>query len=507
VGPADLIEARVWRLTRRQYDNTVRDLLGDTSGPARAFLPEEGGTGFDNAEGALAFKDTNMADFQKAAIKLAADTVAKPDRLNAVFPCGEAKLDDDACSRDFVVAFGRRAFRRPLDPAEVTAYTAHLTLAQQKLDARAGVQAVIEAMLASPHFLFRVEIGGKPDAKGRVTLTPHELATQLSYLLWNSMPDPMLAAAADSGALADRAELERQARRLLDDPRAKATVGDFFLQVMGYDALDEAAKTGAYATPFKNVKPSLADETLRFVDQVLWTDDGTFGKLLGAPYTMANSTIATGYGAMGSTSTSTWQKLDLDAKDRAGLLTQLGLMAATSHPGGTSPVQRGKFVSERVLCVEIPDPPPDVMASEPAASTSKTTRQRYEMHATVGSCAACHKLLDAPGYAFEHLDPAGRVRRTENGQPVDTTGSLSGTDVDGPFTNVGELAKKLAGSAQAQACLTKQVFRYATGRHEGAADAGTITALLGRMQGAGGRVKELFLGQILSERFATRRAE
>lgn len=503
---ASPVSARIWRLTRAQIDLALADLLGDKSRPASALEPEPADSGYANVEAQLTISDTFMDAYSRAIQKILAETIAS--RLPAVFPDGEAKLGDDAAVKAWVGRFGRRAFRRPLTQAEVDAYFALYGTYKPKLDAKTAVTLVLEAMLQSPHFLFRSELGdGRPDARGRVTLTPHEVAAQLSFYLTNGLPDAELDAAADSGAIVNRAELERHARRLVEGDRAKAVVWDFFFQYLEYNLLEqELNKTGAATNVFDPAKPSLTKETETFVKELLWNDDAAFSKLVGGAFTFVDTPLAKLYGVT-DPGAGKWGKVMLDSKDRAGIMTHAALMARFSHAAETAPILRGNFLVNRVLCIDFPPPPDGATDMQAPPDASKTMRQRVTELTQGAGCIGCHAIINQPGFALEHLDQFGRVRRMEGPNPIDTSIKLTGAgDVDGAYANIGELAAQIGASTKAKECLSRQLFRFATGGRERMDDEGAIAEMAAGFSGANGNVKELLLTHVLSERFVTRKA-
>jgi hypothetical protein len=507
------VDARIWRLTRKQIDLSAADLLGDKTAPAAAIeQPEPADSGFANTEASMLLNDAFLASWSRAVSKLVGETLA--GRLSTVFPEGETKLGDDAVVKAWVVRFGRRAFRRPLAQAEVDTYFGLYATYKPKLDAKTAFGLVLEAFLQSPHFLFRTELGsGKPDARGRVTLTPHEVAAQLGYYLTNGLPDAELDAAADAAdpvrSILSRAELEKHARRLLASDRAKATFWDFFFQYLDYDLLpQELNKTGSATNVFNPAKPSLTKESETFIKDLIWTDDAAAGKLFSASHTFVDSALSRLYG-VADPGAGKWAKVMLDAKDRAGVLTHAAVMARFSHPTETSPILRGYFVAERVLCVDFPPPPEGAADTKPSTDPNKTTRQKVaELTEGATTCGGCHKVINPPGYLFEHLDQFGRVRRTEGPNlPINTAVTLAGAgDVDGAFMNVGEFAIKLAASQRARECLSRQVFRFAHGAKDRPEDQGAVAEMLAAFNKGNGNLKELLLSHVLSERFITRRA-
>lgn len=497
---------RIWRLTRDEYDHSVRDLLGDTSRPASRLLSREPAEhGFDSHEPSLGvWTQAELVELERAAQDVAARAVR--DRLAEIVPCAAAELATDACGRTFVERFGRRAFRRPLSEDEIAAYAGLFTSTRDALDAQAGYQIVIEAFLQSPSFLFRTELGaGDASRRGEHPLTPHELAAALSYFLWDTIPDDALDAAADSGALGDPAELERQARRMLDDDRARPALASFWLQLLGYDRLD-AAKDEAVYPEFEALVPSMREETARFVAHVALDDaGGDLEALLTLPTAFVDARLAELYG-LAAPGTS-WEQVALDPAQRGGLLTHAGLLAAWATPTASSPVRRGYFVTTRLLCQELPDPPEGVAIADPPADGTRTTRERFERHSSDPSCSGCHQLLDPRGFPLEHFDGIGRWRDEENGVAIDASGTLVGTDVDGEVEGARALATSLAASADVRACLVRQTFRWAAGRMEAEADAPTLAEMTEHFETNDARLRELVLGYVLTDAFRTRRTQ
>jgi len=194
----------------------------------------------------------------------------------------------------------------------------------------------------------------------------------------------------------------------------------------------------------------------------------------------------------------------VDGAFRGGLLTQGGLLSLLGKANQTSPVHRGKFVREQLLCMELPPPPADLMIKPPELSATLTTRQRFEQHAADGSCSGCHRLMDPIGLGFERFDGAGLYRDTENGQPVDDSGQLTDTDVDGPFRGALELGAKLASSAQVRSCVATKWFRYGYGRGETDADGCSLAAIQARFAGGGYKVRDLLASLVETDAFLYR---
>ena len=491
------------RMTRVEYDNTVRDLLGDATAPAKSFPPEEQALGFDNNATALIVTSLLAEQYMNAAESLATAAVT---RLDKIAPTCDAAKTEDACAKQFVQTFGKRALRRPLADDEVTKFLTVYTAGRTGGSYADGIKLVIEAMLQSPHFLYRVEFGsGAADAK-TLPLTHYEMASRLSYFIWASMPDDSLLTAAETGALGTPDQVAAQARRMLKDPRARESVAYFHAQWLELNKLDEISKAGSV---FPEYTPAIHDamstEVTTFVDQVFWSD-GTIESLLTAPYTYANGALATWYGAT-APSGSGFVKVPLDASKRAGIMTQGALLSLHAHANQTSPVHRGKFVRERLLCQPLPPPPADLVIIPPDPKPGSTTRDRFAQHDKDPKCGSCHHLMDPIGFGFENYDGVGRWRDKDATLPVDASGEvIDGGDANGKFVGAVALAKQLAASEQVHQCVVTQWFRYTYGRGETEADKCTMEALNKKYTEAKHDGRELMVALTQTPAFRFRRA-
>lgn len=499
-GPAPLR-----RLTQLQYDNTIRDLLGDTSQPSQSFPPDQKQGDFTNTAVALTVSPLLAQGYQSAAEAVATRAVAKGATF---FGCDPVKAGEDACAKTFVDAFGKRAYRRPLTAAESAALFALYTANRTNADFNNGVQAVIELVLQSAAFLYLPEIGsvdGKKD--DAVPLTSYEMASRLSYLLWNSMPDDALFAAAATDALKTPDQIATQARRMLGDPKAHSAVEDFFAQWLHVKDLASVAKDPGVYPDFDNtMRAAMQAETLAFVDWVIWQSDARVETLLTAPVSFVNVSTAKVYGITGVTST-TPVKTDLDPKQRAGILTQPAILTSLSKPDRSSPVVRGKFIRERFLCQPVSPPPTDIIITPPKITPGVSTRDAFSQHSVDPKCSGCHKLMDPIGFGFEAFDGIGRFRTMDQGRPVDSSGSLLGSDVDGAFNGAPELAKKLAGSQEVRDCVAVEWFRYGHGRGETPDDACSLDTLKKAFTAANYDVRELIVAITQTNAFRYRPAQ
>ena len=491
------------RMTQSQYNNTVRDLLGDKTHPADTFPPDQTTGTFSNNAASQTVSPLLAQSYQQAAEALAATAVTNK---SALLPCDPAKAGEDACAKQFVQTFAKRAYRRPVAQAEVDALVALYTTNRQGATFENGIQAVLEAVLNSATFLYMPEVGLIDQSKPNdiVPLAPYEMASRLSYFLWNSMPDDALFAAADAGKLAAVEDVAAQARRMIADPKAHDATREFFDQWMNLKALAAASKDSAtYPAYTAGVEASMLAETRAFLDYVMWQGDGHVETLLTAPLSFLDANTAKIYGVPAPNG-SGLVKTQLDPTQRAGILTQPAVLTALAKPNQSSPILRGKFVRERLLCQQLPPPPPGLVIVPPEVKPGSTTRQRFGEHDKNPACAGCHSLMDPLGFGFEHFDGIGVWRTTDQGLPVDATGKVTSSDVDGPFDGVSDLAKKLAGSKQVQECVATEFYRYTLGRAETDADKCSLDAVKATFASKSYDMKELLVAITVTDAFRYR---
>jgi hypothetical protein len=479
------------RLTRTQYDNSIKDLLGMDLGLSQHFSEDELAGPFAGNY----FTPVSESQYSQYATAAATAAAKAVERLPQLLPCAAAA--DDACATQYIRQFGRRAYRRPLTDDEVTRYQALYQMGRTTGDFATGIALVTEGLLESPNFLYLVE--------GPGPLTQHQLAARLSYFLWNAPPDAKLSSLADAGGLRTPDDLRAEAKRLLADPRAQAMMDDFHLRWLNLTKLDILQKDATKFPDFETWHPLMREELTRFTGFVMGPQgDGKLETLLTAPFTFANAELGKLYDAK---VTGDWQKVDLDPTKRGGILTQSAFLATHGHEG-SAPIFRGIAVREQLFCVDLPPPPPNADALFPPPAPTKTTRERLQMHRAAPQCASCHELMDTLGYAFESFDDIGRYRTTENGVPIDDSASLVGTgDSDGSFKGPIELGRRLAKSQQVQQCVATQWFRYAMGRTETALDQCTMDHVFQSFKSSDFSIPELVLALVQSDGFRVRRAE
>jgi hypothetical protein len=488
------------RLTHREYDNTLRDLLGDTTSPARAFPAEEELNGFTNNAATQTISPVLAEKYMLAASDVA-ERAAQD--LGKLLPCDPAKVGEDVCARRFIQQMGTRAFRRPLTQATEDQLFAVYAAGKASTNFRTGIQMALEVMLQSPEFLYLVE-SGTPMA-GRPTvleLDGYSLASRLSYLLWGSLPDKELFEAAAEGRLSSPDELAAQARRMLKDPRARGVVREFHVQWLGLGKIDELAKDHEHFPNFSpDIRPHLRAEADAFLDHVVFEGKGTLKELFTAPYTFVDAPLAAYYGLTAPRGEG-MVKMELPDNRGAGVLSQGGLMAVLAKPTETSPILRGKFIRERVLCQMIP-PPPDDAVIAPDTDPNATARERLAEHRKNPSCGGCHIRMDPIGFGFEKFDGIGRYRELEpRGIPVDDSGDVDGT----AFRGVKELGALLADDPKVQSCVVKQWFRFAHGRADTDQDACTLSSLEAAFARSNGSIQDLLINLTQTEAFRFRAA-
>ncbi len=492
------VDAPARLLTRNEYNNTVRDLLGDATRPADRFPPEPRVLGFENNSDAHRVNSLLVSRYLEAAESVSARALA--ERRAQLIPCDPATIGEEACGDQFLGQFATRAFRRPLTDEERTSLTSFFSGTLAKEGFGAAVEWTIQVVLQSPQFLYRVERAEHGD--------PHELASRLSYFLWSSMPDDALLEAARTGELATEAGLEQQARRMLKDPKAIDTVQSFFRQWLHLDGMEKLEKnTTAHPEFVDGVAPAWRRGLELFIEDSVWNGEGTLEALFTSPALFVDEHTAPIYGMELPTGTGPFARMEMSVTERRGLLTQPGLLAALAGPYDSSPVQRGVFVRERFLCEALPAPPANISIVPPDPDPNSTTRERFSQHTADPTCAGCHQLIDPVGFGFEQYDALGRFRAAENGKPIDASGEVTGVRdpaLAGPFNGAAELSERFARSPLVRDCVATQWYRYAAGRLEATEDGCSLRDVKLHFARSGGDFRELLVAIIQTPAFRTR---
>jgi hypothetical protein len=496
-------EAQLHRLTVLQYQNSVRDLFGEDIEVPTDLEPDSKLHGYTSvATGELTIAPIAAEKYEAAARALAHQVVSDEARRAALIGC---ELGDDACLQDFFHRLGRRAWRRPLLTAEVEDLMGVVETAGTAIgDGWTGVEFGIAAVLQSPYFLYRVEVGHlDEDHPARLALDGYEMATRLSFLLWNTTPDDELLDAAGRGDLDSAAGVRAAAERLLASPRARDAVVAFYSEYLNFDRFASLSKNSA---EFPEYTPELVagmqGEILHLFAWIVFDQKADYRDILTTTTTFVNPQLAALYGLEPITdpaapTAETFVQRDLGATGRGGLLTSAGLLALYAHDTVTSPTLRGKFVRQNLLCEDIPPPPPGVMTSLDGVE-GDSLRERLEAHRNDPVCGACHSKMDPIGFGFESFDPIGRLRSEEApGVPVDATGDLDGVPFDGPQ----ELQAMLVDDPRVPACFARQLYRFATGHLELPRELPLIERLADDFADADYRVADLLIELVASDGF------
>jgi len=416
--------------------------------------------------------------------------------------CAEGEV---GCTEDTVGRFAERAWRRPITDTELTALVEFVDFAQSEGESwEAGLKLAMKSALVSPHFVFRVELDPDPSSLEQHPLGDYELASRLSYFLWSSMPDDALFAAAKAGGLNDPDAIAEQVERMLADPKSKALAENFAGQWLYTRALnDELVKDSQTYPDFDTaLREDMRTEMELLIAAVI--DEGRgLDELFMGQETFVNDRLAAFYG-LPPVGTDEFVRVSLEGTSRKGLLTTGGLMSVLSHPNVTSPIKRGKWVVEQLLCIEPPPPPPDVVTTVDPSFDEGPMRERLAKHREDPSCAACHQLMDPVGLAFEHYDGIGAWRDTEGPYEIDPSGTLP---IGGDFADALEMVDLIASSEEFSQCVAEKVLLYGLGRGIESYDDDVIVEAADAFVSSGYRLETLLVGLATSDNFRMRRGE
>lgn len=483
------IFTRVQRLTSRQWQNAVTDILRLRNPPAlsAAFAPLPSGlTTFDNNERALFVDQRRFDDFESGAEAAAALATGSPEALAALYPGSDAA--------GFVRAFGRRAFRRPLTPEEEAKYQEVFALGERLYGEgfANGAALVIRAMLESAHFLYRTELG-PADAP----LSAFELASKLSFWLLDTTPNDALLDAAASGKLETDEQLVATARGMLEDPRSSAVMRDFHGQLWHASSLLELSKPGVAAYD-PAINPELLQASNAFFDLIFERSLG-LRELLTSQQAYVGPGLAPLYGL--SAPASGIELRDVGSA-RSGFFMQVPFLALWGLNVEPHSIQRGFQLEASLLCGPSRPPPNAVLPPVPSAAPGQTNRQAItQMNSNCGG--SCHRYIDSLGFALENFDGLGRERKLDQGLPVDTSGTYPLAEGNRSFADGPDLMRTLANSTQVHTCYSKQLTSYALGRDLVESDRPLLESLakVSRSQS----LKELVIALVHDPLFRTRK--
>lgn len=497
------------RLSRAEYENSVRDLFG-MAFPIAGLFPADGagGEGFDNTGNALYISAIQAEKYLKAADVVVETALPEKDgnaevraRLIPASPGRGAK--EHAAARQAITSFLERAWRRPVTEEEVDRL---YKLYEQDRKGRdgfaAGLKLAYKAALVSSNFLFLAE--PQPEQPGVYLLGGYPLASRLSYFLWSSMPDEELFAAAKADALREPDQLRAQVRRMLLDPKAKALGQVFGEQWLGITQIGQTIKPdpNKFAEFDDSLAAAMQDEAASFFHRIV-SEDRSLLELINSDYTYVNAKLATVYGITG-VSGDTMQLVSLQDPNRGGVLGMPAVLTATSHALRTSPVLRGKWVLEQLLGDEVPPPPPNVpkLPDDDKPVDGLTLRQQLEVHRRNPDCAGCHARMDPIGFGLENFDPIGRWRTDLAGQAIDSQGTLpSGQAFSGPKELKAILLERKVDFTRN---LSRKMLGYALGRNVAKMDKCVVDACLKNLEQADYRASALFDTIVLSHPFRHR---
>jgi len=494
------------RLTRFEYENSVRDLLKVDTSIVRD-IPADTSQGFDNNAALQVAPDFLVEKYVVVSEALAALAV---QNLPALTGCGAAA--GETCAGQFAETFGRRAFRRPITAQDKAQFLAAYRAGATGGSHAEGIEVMVRFALQSPNFLYRLEISPVPNPnQKRVPLSSFEMAARLSYFIWGTCPDDALLDVAAAGQLTTQAQVAAKAREMLASPKARVSLGNFLEQWSGLRKLETMTKNTELFPNFSNsVRDAMKRELPAFLDYMFAADDVSLRNLFTANVAFVSGPLAEIYGVPApADSTITPRMVTLpQSQQRAGLLTQAGFMAVQGHPDQTSAVLRGKFVRANLLCNPPPPPPDDVDISVPELTEGTTARDRAAVHTSAGgNCAGCHILMDPIGLAFENFDAVGQFREYEGGSAIDVSGEIflaQDPALEGAFEGVRELAGKLAESELVRNCVANNMFRFASGRYEAPGDDCSVAHLHDTFNLADGDLVELMVAMTQTDAFLFR---
>jgi hypothetical protein len=504
----DIGFAPVGRLNRTQYDNTVRDLLGTTQQPAQVFPSDELVLGFDAIASVQRVQPEHVEKYLAASDSLVTELLARAptDPLRQRYVTCDVTAGA-GCVGEVVKNLASAAWRRPVTEAEIAPY---VSAAQAQASVAAGISVALRAVLTSAKFLFRWELDPNPEDAKPHALNGYEMATRLSYALRSTTPDAELSSAAADGRLATSDGVLAQARRLLDtEPGLVPFVNSFGAQWLNVNQVDAVTPNAQEFPSFDaELRASMIEETKQFLRELMSTNVPV-SRLFDADFAYVNPRLAQHYGISPAPAQG-WQRVATAGTSRGGLLTLGSYLTATSNPTRTSPVKRGYFVLDRLLCSAPPPPPADVSLNidEGSGLENLPVRQRVAKHEEKGStCYACHQVMDAIGLGLENYDAIGTYRAADSFGPIDATGTLPSGDAKVAFNGVRELSALLAKDPRTLPCVVKKLMTFSLGRELSSAQAPLEQAISTATLQNGGSLRAAIEAVVTSDIFRMRRAQ
>lgn len=500
--PFEPADSALLRLTDEQYRNSIVDVFGEHVLVVGSLEPNnlvDRSFAVGSTYGAVSRR--GIEQYEAMALNVAAQVMEPSDERDALMPCTPAGTTDDVCSRAFLSTFGRRLWRRSLTDTELDALVDVANQAATTLDDfYDGLEFGIVALLESPYFIYRIELG-EDDGSGTLRFSSVEMASRLSYFLWNTTPDDELIDAAEAGELDDADALEARVRGMVADDRARQGARSFFTELFELNELDELIKDPeVFVHIDAEVGPSAREETLLLLEDNIFEQNGDYREVFISRTTFLDRKMASIYNVPTPAREGFAAYTFPDDAPRAGILTHASVLALHSHATATSATLRGNFIRTRIMCGTIPPPPADVDTSIPEPSVTATTlRERLREHRENPVCASCHSAMDPIGLGLENFDALGRYRRLEAGAVID-----SSSDVDGePFADAVGLGQLLHDHPDVPRCLTKLYYEYATAHVPTSSEQAQLNALSEAFAASGYRVQELMVQIALSDGFRT----
>lgn len=489
------------RLTRTQYINSVKDLLGDLPVLSTILTTQKDASAFGSIPSDVSTAD--VASYQTAANAIAIALIADKNKLKVVANCESATVKRD-CAKTSIQAFATKAFRSPVAAADVDKILALYDIGA-KVNHEHGIELAVATILQMPRFLYQPEIGTtEASGSNAIKLTGYEIATRLAFAVWDSTPDARLLKAAEAGELSTAEGVKAQLSWMLEDAKGKVLLTRFLEEWVRLEDFPKIAKNTELYPDWTNdkLRAAMPLQASAFFADVVNNQGAKLSALLTSPRVMVNQDIAPFYGVTGDATFKALEKTDGKA---SGLLTLPAILALTSTASESSPVYRGRFVRQSLLCQQLPHAPANIPAP-PEVTSGVSTRERLKEHEVNPSCAGCHTMMDPIGFGFESFDAMGKYRATDGGSPVDDSGELTNAKgAEGKFNGVVELGKKLAASSEVQECVTRQWFRFMLARFEQEGDSCALRKAADGFIAAGTDMKLLPAAIIGSDAFLYRR--
>jgi hypothetical protein len=489
------------KLTAWEFANSLQDLLG--SGVPLA--PVEADTiinGFATVGAtSVSISPAGVGTYETVLGNATAYAFADATHAGAVLSC-VPQSTTDACLTQAINEFGRRAFRRALSSDETTLFVNLATTIgnQSGSSVLVGMRHAVWAILQSPQFLYRVELGAPSAADGgRLKYSSYEMASRLGATLWASVPDDMLLDAAAQDGLSTAAGALAQAQRMITDPRVHRSLVEFSDQFFDYFNLGQAQKDPTmYPAWTPTLQAAMLTEVELRMDELTFTQKADYLSLFSSTTTSVNQELAKFYGVPFTATDGAFHPVTLPSgTPRVGILGAGAILAAHAHAQLTSPTLRGKYIDNMILCRSIPPPPPGVPPLPSIAPAGSTVRQMMVAHESEVSCASCHSTMDPVGFGMENFDSTGQYRTTDNGQPIDASGTLAGVT----FDNLAQLGAAVQKNARTVPCLVSNMYENALGRLPVAQDDNELDQLISEFSASGNHIDQLLINLVGNDGF------